>query len=263
MVLSLVFLAIADGIENNDAFKHSRNENKNETWTNLLIDFQFFGDRQDHMMYLRRRFVLGAAEWMAGENGSKQNDKQLFDYTDADWEFIWMTMLEDGAWAVPSIKDSQGNVRKANFAPEILIKYIAHELKCHIIVFDLLLNTVQFLSGNHVKEDNVVFDSPLLLYSTGGHFQAVFQEDHDYFVTYAREKDSENDIPCNLIEENKEREFFGNFEGTDLKSTSSKPIVQKKKRNMSEKSKNLNENDGNRINEGNGTNKKKNFFQRI
>ena len=87
-------------------------------------------------MYMRRRFVLGAAEWMAGGNGSKQNDKQLFDYTDTDWEFIWMTMLEDGAWAVPSIKDSQGNVRKANFAPEILIKYIAHELKCHIIVFD-------------------------------------------------------------------------------------------------------------------------------
>ena len=63
-------------------------------------------------MYLRRRFVLGAADWMAGNNGSLQNDKLLFDYTDAEWEFIWNTLLEDGAWAVPGIKDDKGNVMK-------------------------------------------------------------------------------------------------------------------------------------------------------
>ena len=145
-------------------------------------------------MYLRRRFVLGAAEWMAGKNGSKQNNKELFEYTDTEWEFIWTTMLEDGAWAVPSIKDNQGNFVKENDAPEILIKYIAHDLKCHIIVFDLLLNRVQFLSGNHLKDNNVVFDSPLLIYTNGGHFQSVFQTDHSFFVSYARDLEAENDL---------------------------------------------------------------------
>ena len=105
-----------------------------------------------------------------------------------------MTMLEDGAWAVPDIKDSHGNSIKGNFAPEILIKYIAHALKSHIIVFDLLLNRIQFLSGNHLKNNNVVFDSPLLLYTTGGHFQAIFQKDHDFFIHYAKQLDSGSDV---------------------------------------------------------------------
>ena len=144
-------------------------------------------------MYLRRRFVLGASEYMAGANGSKQNDKALFEYTDDEWEFIWMSMLEDGAWAVPSIKDDEGKTVKANFAPEILIKFIAHDIRCHIVVFDLLLNTVQFLSGNHVKTDNVEFESPLLIYSTGCHFQSVLPADHEYFINYARTLEAEID----------------------------------------------------------------------
>ena len=80
------------------------------------MDFNFFEDMTDHMMYLRRRFVLGAADWMAGKNGSKQNYKETFGYTDLEWEFIWMTMLEDGAWAVPSIKNNEGIIIKDNFA---------------------------------------------------------------------------------------------------------------------------------------------------
>ena len=44
-------------------------------------------------------------------------------------------MLEDGAWAVAGIMDAEGNVIKENYAPELLIKYIAHALRCHIIVF--------------------------------------------------------------------------------------------------------------------------------
>ena len=179
---------------NNDAFKHCGGENNNEKWTQLLRDLKFFEDVDDHTMYLRRRFVFGAAELMAGKNESKQNDKLLFDYTDSEWEYIWSTMLVDGAWAVPSIKDNEGNTTKANFAPEILIKFIAHDLKCHIIVFDLLLNRIQFLSGNHVKSNNVVFDSPLLIYSTGGHFQSIFQTDHEYFVNYAEQLEAENDL---------------------------------------------------------------------
>ena len=46
---------------------------------------------------------------MSGGNDSKQNDKELFGYSDEEWNYIWETMLEDGAWAVPSIKDDFGN----------------------------------------------------------------------------------------------------------------------------------------------------------
>ena len=101
-------------------------------------------------------------------------------------------MIEDGAWAVPSIKDREGNYVKDNHAPELLIKYIAHDLKCNIIVFDLALNRIQFLSGNDLKDGNVVFDSPLLLYCTGGHFQSVFQIDHEYFVNYVKKLEFQN-----------------------------------------------------------------------
>ena len=73
-------------------------------------------------MDLRRKFVFGAADWMAGNNGSLENDKLLFGYSDDDWDYIWMTMLEDGAWAVSSIKDGDGNFVRENYAPEILIK---------------------------------------------------------------------------------------------------------------------------------------------
>ena len=188
-----ILSAISDGILHNDALKQNGDETKNETWNRLLQDLKFFPGEDDHIMYLRRRFVLGASEFMCGANGSKQNDKDLFEFTDDEWEYIWVTMLEDGAWAVPSIKDKDGKTVKANWAPEILIKFIVHEVKCHIIVFDLLLNTVQFISGNHIRSDNVVFASPLLIYATGGHFQSVFQTDHEYFINYARELDAENE----------------------------------------------------------------------
>ena len=181
-------------------------------------------------MNLRRRFVLGAADWMAGNNGSMQNDKLLLGYSDADWEYIWMTMLEDGAWAVPGIKDANGNLVKENYAPEILIKYIAHDLRCHIIVFDLVLDSIQFISGNHLKVDNVVFDSPLLIYSTGSHFQAVLPEDHEFFIKYAKDLDAPNDIAVLETSNDEERnnismqnnakviqnaEALDNFEGSE------------------------------------------------
>ena len=136
-------LALVDGILNNDAIKHNGNEHNNETWTQLLLDFKFFDDNTNHIMYLRRRFVLGAAEWMAGKHGSSQNDKDLLQYTDGQWRFIWTTMLEDGAWAVPSLRDAKGNTIKENYAPEMLIKFIAHELKCHIISYHV--QSVQIL----------------------------------------------------------------------------------------------------------------------
>ena len=54
----------------------------------------------------------GAAEWMSGRNGSKQNDKGIFGYSDEEWSYIWTTMIEDGAQAVPNIKDEFGNMVK-------------------------------------------------------------------------------------------------------------------------------------------------------
>ena len=195
--MQFLIIAITDGIMENDAFKHNRGELHNETWTQLLLDLRLFDESEDQTMALRRRFVLGAADWLAGNNGSLRNDKELLGYTDTQWEYIWNTMLVDGAWAVPGITDDKGNVIKENDAPELLIKYIAHDLRCHIIVFDLLLDRIQFISGNHLKQNNVVFQSPLLLYATGSHFQAVFQYDHEYFINLAQELEKGNAVVNN------------------------------------------------------------------
>ena len=226
-----LFHAISDGILNNEALKHNGNDTSNKIWTEVLQDLKFFGNEDNHIMYLRTRFVLGASELMAGCNGSKQNDKVLFDYTDQEWQHIWMTILEDGAWAVPSIKDNAGKTIKENWAPEILIKYIAHELKCHIIVFDLLLDTVQFISGNHVKDNNVVFDSPLLMYSTGGHFQSVYQQDQEFFIKYARDLELQNVQPDMMMSNSEEER---------------KPQKNTKKEDFNNKLQPLQENNGTR-----------------
>ena len=168
-----MFLAISDGILDNDAFKHTRGEKHNTTWTQLLLDFQFFDNLEDHIWVLRRRFVCGAADWLAGNNGSLENDKEVYGYDDVQWQYIWETMLVDGAWAVPDIMDEHGNKIKDNLAPEMMIKFMAHDLRCNIIVFDLVLEKIQYISGNQLKSNNVVFDSPLLVYATGNHYQPV------------------------------------------------------------------------------------------
>ena len=124
---------------------------------------------QEHTHFLRQRFVIGASEWLAGLHGSKENDKQKLGYTNEEWRLVWSEMLEDGAWALPALKDENGKYKKENLTPEMLIKFVAHDLKTHIIVFDLLLNSIQFCSGNHLRRNNVIFESPLILYATGGH----------------------------------------------------------------------------------------------
>ena len=96
----LLIIAITDGIMENEAFKHKRGDLLNETWTQLLLDLGLFDENEDQTMDLRRRFVLGAADWLAGNNGSLRNDKEILGYTDTQWEYIWNTMLVDGAWAV-------------------------------------------------------------------------------------------------------------------------------------------------------------------
>ena len=139
--------------------------------------------------YLRRRWVSGGKEWLSGKHGSKENDKEIFGYSDTEWDYIWSTMMADGAWSVPQITDNHGNPIKDNLAPELLIKFVAHDVRCHIVIFDLALNIVQFCSANHLKDNNVIFDAPILLYTTGTHFQALFPLNHDYFVQYARNLD--------------------------------------------------------------------------
>ena len=203
-----MFLAICDGILNNDAFKHNSRDANNNTWTQLLKEFKFYSEIENHVQHLRERFVLGAADWLAGNNGSLRNDKEILGYGDNEWHYIWMTMIKDGAWAVPAIKDSNGKIIKENHAPELLIKFIAHDLKCHIIVFDLLLNRIQFVSGNHLRLQNVIFESPLLMYATGGHFQAVFPDDHDFFINYARQLELENQGILPNIEGNSHQAAF-------------------------------------------------------
>ena len=136
--------ALADGFKQTEELKHTQSQ------LQLLQDLGFNSNMSDieHKLYLRRRLVLGAAEWLVGMHGSKENEKLKFGYTDKEWEWIWSTMIEDGAWAVPALRDIDGNYIKENFAPELLIKYAAHKLKRHIIVFDLQLNRIQFCYGN-------------------------------------------------------------------------------------------------------------------
>ena len=95
--------------------------------------------------------------------------------------------MEDGAWAVPSIKDRYGNFLKENQAPELFIKFIAHDLQCNIIIFDLFNNTVELCSGNHLLDNNVKFDSPLMLYATGSHFQSVLPKDQEFVINYVQQ----------------------------------------------------------------------------
>ena len=147
--------ALSDGILFNDAFKHTYYEERQQSWLKLLTE------EADHVRYLRSRFVLGASEWLSGMHGSKENNKQDLGYSDAEWEFIWSTMYEDGSWAVPALKDEDGRIIKENHAPELFVKYAAHDLQCNIIVFDLQNDTVRFLSGNILKDNNVIFKSPL------------------------------------------------------------------------------------------------------
>ena len=119
--------------------------------------------------------------------GSKENEKLKFGYTSQEWELIWSQMFEKGAWDVSTLKNNDGTYLKENFAPEMMIRFAAHEIKCHIIVIDLQLSRIQFCSGNFLKDNNVIFDSPLILYATGNHFQSVFQIDHDYWIKLASE----------------------------------------------------------------------------
>ena len=74
---------------------------------------------------LRIKWGLGAAESLAGKNGSNINDKESLGYTDEEWAIIWTTMLEDGAWSLSPFKDEAGKVVKENFDPEMQLNAIS------------------------------------------------------------------------------------------------------------------------------------------
>ena len=177
---------IQPGVIDNLLHNESIVENVNGFWEEQLKEMKIWENIQNLPIYLRKRWVKGAKEWLSGLHGSKENDKEKLGYTDGEWEYIWSTMLVDRAWSLPAITDKRGNPLKDNLAPELFIKFIAHDTRCHIIVFDLTLDIVQFCSANHLKNDNVMFDAPILLYSTGNHFQSVHPTNQDYFIRYAR-----------------------------------------------------------------------------
>ena len=200
---------------NNDAFKHNGPDGETGTWTQLLKDLKIFDNsfgEFEHIMFLRKKWVLGASEWLAGKHGSLANDKILFGYTDDEWNLIWSTMIEDRAWAVPPIRSKDGKFQKENNSPEMFIKFIAHDLQCNIVVFDLFNNTVQICAGNILKQNNVKFDSPLLLYATGSHFQSVLPQDHEFFVEYANEL-------CRSINQSTEDQGLRRKNGMPIKSS--------------------------------------------
>ena len=205
---------------------------KSNNWANHLKDLKFWENMESLPTYLRRRWVGGAKEWLAGLHGSKENNMEDLGYTQGEWEYIWSTMLENGAWAVPSITDEFGNPIKDNLAPEMFIKYIAHDVQCNIVVFDLTLGDVQFCSANHLKDNNVLFEAPILLYNTGTHFQSVHPLDQEYFIQYARNIECNQSNPDGNSSANisKTRDWYSN----DVKNDQRLLDISQKSLNKSE-----------------------------
>ena len=111
-------------------------------------------------------------------------------------------MNKDKAWSVPNIYDEKGNFLKQNYSPEIMIKYIAHDIQHHIIVIDLQLEMIQFCSGNYLKENNVISNAPILMYSTGSHFQSIFTKNLELFTLLAKKLDEGKEMSCNFSDVN-------------------------------------------------------------
>ena len=185
--------AVADIMLQKEA-KKTRDANVQErNSADLSRDLRIYNFSGHNTTVLRKRWVLGASDWLAGKHGSLNNLKNIFQYTDDEWNFVWSTMICDKAWNVSGLKDLAGNVIKENFGPEMLIRYIAHDIRCHIIVFDLQLEVLQFCSGNYLKDNNVIDSSPLLMYCTGSHFQSLHPKYPEYFCELAAKLESGED----------------------------------------------------------------------
>ena len=202
-------LAIVDSIKYNKAIIQGKG--------GVLVKekLQRHEDSGNLVSNLRNHWVIGSSEWMAGLHGSKENFKEILGYSNVEWSFIWSTMAKNGAWNVPNITNKDGV--KINNAPELFINFIAHDLQCNIIIFDLVLKRIQFCSGNRLLNDNVVVESPILLYNTGSHFQSVFPTDHTAFINIARQLSLDNLENLNLklshllTQEHKQRNQDGSY----------------------------------------------------
>ena len=86
------FSALIDGVLHNDAFKHRKNEDKQQSWTTLLRDLKLYENDTNPVEFLRQKLVLGASQWLSGMYGSKENEKVKFGYSDSEWELIWSLM---------------------------------------------------------------------------------------------------------------------------------------------------------------------------
>ena len=201
----------------------------------IQTNIELPSNRQNYTSYLRHRWVVGAKDMLAGKYGSLQNYKDIFQYSDSEWNYIWSTLIQDKAWDVPHIKDTEGNILKHNYAPELLIKYIAHDLKCHIVIIDLQLGMKQFYSANNLKRNNANFDLPILMYYTGNHFQSVHTLDHKYLIAYAKCQDNEVEVDNEPTLENdiatiKEREE--DLPQEKMKQIEYKTVNQERGQNM-------------------------------
>ena len=104
---NIKYSALSDVVK--DTLKQDLTRSQTKHLEDLGFGQTFFN--QDYIKNLRIKFVVEASEWLAGKYGSKQNEKSNFGYNDEEWEWIWSTMIEDGAWAVPALTDREGNVQ--------------------------------------------------------------------------------------------------------------------------------------------------------
>ena len=190
--------AIADFLLSEIAGKERHESERNVISLDLSRDLELFNESDHDTTILRKRWVFGAFDWLAGKNGSRENLKNIFQYTDDEWAFVWSTLIHDKSWNVPNLKDKTGSILKENFGPEMLIKYIAHDIRCHIIVFDLQLEIIQFCSGNYLKENNVIYSSPIIMYCTGNHFQLLLPLNPAYFRDLVTKLENGEDVPTKL-----------------------------------------------------------------
>ena len=93
--------AIADFILNEEVIKMRRHTSP----ADLSRDLEVYNMSGHNTMILRKRWVRGAYEWLAGKHGSLQNLKDVFQYTDDEWSFVWSTLIHDKTWNVQQIKN--------------------------------------------------------------------------------------------------------------------------------------------------------------
>ena len=151
-------------------------------------------DNKTKVVKMRAAFVQHAEQVLCGREGSSQNLKEIYNYTDTEWVYIWSLLRSPGTWEVPDITDDDGKVVKLNQAPEMMLLAIADYLQADIVVFDLHNKTVQRNLANSCREGNKLWRQPLLLYYNrqGTHYQSLLSQDTEGFVSFSPSYPSQN-----------------------------------------------------------------------